>query len=148
IIDRVARVRACLRDELDSLLASDPRSAATLRAMLLGDRSFVDRDESIAFQKTGVFHILVVAGLHVGALAALIFWTSRRLRFTPTLTIFFVLTVLAAYVAVVEVRAPVLRATLMASAVVLGGFLYRRLDLLNSAALAALGILIVDPLAI
>ena len=104
--------------------------------MLLGDRTFVDRDESIAFQKTGAFHILVVAGLHVAALGVLIFWISRKLRFTPTLTIVLVVTVLAAYIAVVEVRAPVLRATLMACAVVLGGAFYRRLDLVNSAALA------------
>ena len=127
---------------------ADPQSAATLRAMLLGDRTFVDRDESIAFQKTGVFHILVVAGLHVAALAALIFWTTRKLRLTPTLTIFIVVATLTAYVAVVEVRAPVLRATLMACAFVLGGAFYRRLDLLNSAALAALTILIASPLAI
>ncbi|MBV9888432.1 MAG: ComEC/Rec2 family competence protein, partial [Acidobacteria bacterium] len=80
IADRTARLRARLRDELDDLLAGNPQSAATVRAMLLGDRTFIDRDESIAFQKTGVFHILVVAGLHVGALAALIFWTSRKLR--------------------------------------------------------------------
>ncbi len=116
--------------------------------MLLGDRTFVDRDESIAFQKTGVFHILVVAGLHVAALAALIFWTTRKLRLTPTVTIVIVVAALTAYIAVVEVRAPVLRATLMACAVVLGGFFYRRLDLINSAALAALAILIASPLAI
>jgi competence protein ComEC len=148
ITSRLARVRARLRDEIDILLPADPHSAATLRAMLLGDRSFVDRDESSAFQKTGVFHILVVAGLHVGALAALLFWATRKLRYTPMMTIIFVVALLAAYVAVVEVRAPVLRATLMACAVVLGGFFYRYLDLLNSAALAALAILIARPIAI
>jgi competence protein ComEC len=148
ISGRIARVRAQLRNEIDSCFTGNPQSAATLRAMLLGDRTFVDRDESIAFQKTGVFHILVVAGLHVAALAVLIFWIARKLRFTPTVTIVFVIGVLAAYVAIVEVRAPVLRATLMACAVVLGGFFYRRLDLLNSAALACLAILIARPLAI
>ena len=148
ISTRIDRLRARLRDEIDTLFAGNPQSAATLRAMLLGDRTFVDRDESTAFQKTGVFHILVVAGLHVGALAALIFWMSRKLRFTPTLTILFVVAILAAYVAIVEVRAPILRATLMASAVVFGGAFYRRLDLLNSAALAALAILVARPLAI
>lgn len=148
VTSRIARIRARLRDEIDTLFAAEPQSAATLRAMLLGDRTFVDRSESMAFQKTGVFHILVVAGLHVGALAALIFWTARKLRFSPTVTIIFVVAALAAYIAVVEVRAPVLRATLMACAVVLGGYFYRRLDLLNSAALAAVAILIARPLAI
>jgi competence protein ComEC len=148
VANRISRVRARLHDEIDTLLVGQPQSAATLRAMLLGDRSFVDRDESTAFQKTGVFHILVVAGLHVGALAALFFWASRKLRFSPTLAIIFVSCLLFAYVAVVEVRAPVLRATLMAVAVVLGGFFYRHLDLLNSAALAALALLIAQPLAV
>ncbi len=41
--------------------------------MLLGDRAFIDRAESLDFQKTGVFHVLVVAGLHVGALAFFLF---------------------------------------------------------------------------
>jgi competence protein ComEC len=144
----IARLRAQLRDEIDTLFDGNPQSAATLRAMLLGDRTFIERDESTAFQKTGVFHILVVAGLHVGALAALMFWATRKLRFSPTVTILFVVAILAAYVAIVEVRAPVLRAALMASAVVFGGAFYRRLDLLNSAALAALAILVARPLAI
>src|SRR5262249_38710543 len=66
----LARARRKLRDELDDLFASDPQASAVLRAMLLGDRTFVDRNEAADFQKTGVFHVLVVAGLHVGALAA------------------------------------------------------------------------------
>ena len=60
-----ARARHALRDELDALFAQTPQAAGILRAILLGDRSFVDRDEATDFQKTGVFHVLVVAGLHV-----------------------------------------------------------------------------------
>jgi competence protein ComEC len=142
---RLARVRRRLRDEVDELFASTSQVAGVLRAMLLGDRSFVDRDESTDFQKTGVFHVLVVAGLHVGALAFALYWVCRKLRFTPMWRAAFTLTVLFAYVAVVEQRAPVLRATLMATMVVLGGFFFRRLDLLNSAALAALVLLVAKP---
>jgi competence protein ComEC len=86
--------------------------------MLLGDRSFVDRDEATDFQKTGVFHVLVVAGLHVGALAVFLFWAGRKLRLSPLWTVIFALTLLAAYVAVVEQRPPVLRAAVMTAAVV------------------------------
>jgi competence protein ComEC len=119
-----------------------------LRAMLLGDRSFVDRDEAVDFQKTGVFHVLVVAGLHVGALAFFLYWIGRKLRLSPSATMVFTLTLLLAYVAVIEQRPPVLRAALMAAIVVLGGFFYRRLDVLNSAALAALILLVAQPLAL
>jgi competence protein ComEC len=144
----LARVRRRLRDEIDKLFQAQPQIAGVLRAMLLGDRNFVDRDEATDFQKTGVFHVLVVAGLHVGAFAALLFWVGRKLQLAQVWTTLFTLALLAAYVAVVEQRPPVLRAALMAAAVVVGAIFYRRLDLLNSAAVAALVLLIARPLTI
>src|SRR5713226_5056007 len=141
----IAGARLRLREEVDTLFAATPQVAGVLRAMLLGDRSFVDRDEAVAFQKTGVFHVLVVAGLHVGALATFLFWAGRKLRVRREWAATISLAVLLAYVAVVEQRTPVLRAALMTAIVVLGGFLYRRLDLLNSAGLAALILLVANP---
>ena len=144
----LAQARRRLRDEIDELFAGAPQVAGVLRAMLLGDRSFVDREEATDFQKTGVFHVLVVAGLHVGALAFALYWVGRKLRLSRAGTMLFTLTMLGAYVAVVEQRAPVLRAALMAAMVVLGGFFFRRLELLNSAALAAVILLVAKPLAL
>ena len=144
----IARVRRRLREEIDDLFAGTPQAAGVLRAMLLGDRSFIEREEAVDFQKTGVFHVLIVAGLHVGALAFALYWVGRRLRLSRMWTMVFTLTSLAAYVAVVEQRAPVLRAGMMAAIVVLGGFFFRRLELLNSAAVAALTLLVAKPLAL
>jgi competence protein ComEC len=144
----LARARRRLRDEVDELFASSPQAAGVLRAMLLGDRSFVDRAEAADFQKTGVFHVLVVAGLHVGALAFALYWVGRKLRLSRVWTMLFTLTMLSAYVAVVEQRTPVLRAAMMAAIVVLGGYFFRRLELLNSAAVAALILLAARPLAL
>src|SRR5712664_2216846 len=144
----LARARRRLRDEIDELFADTPQAAGVLRAMLLGDRSFLDQTEAADFQKTGVFHVLVVAGLHVGALAFALYWVGRKLRLSRVWTMLFTLTMLSAYVAVVEQRAPVLRAAMMAAIVVLGEFFYRRLELLNSAAVAALILLAAKPLAL
>jgi len=144
----LARVRRRLRDEIDELFSSTPQVADMLRAMLLGDRSFVDQAEAADFQKTGVFHVLVVAGLHVGALAFALYWVGRKVRLSRVWTMLFTLTVLSAYVGVVEQRAPVLWAAMMAAIVVLGGFFFRRLELLNSAAVAALILLAANPLAL
>lgn len=145
---RLARTRGLLREEIDNLCAASPQVAGVLRAMLLGDRSFVDRAESADFQKTGAFHVLVVAGLHVGAIAGVLFWAGKKLRLTRPLTMLFTLALLFSYVAVVEERPPVLRAVVMTAIVVLGGFFFRRLELLNSAAIAALILLIAKPLAL
>ena len=144
----LARVRRRLRGEIDTLFDERPEVAAVLRAMLLGDRSFVERDESVDFQKTGVFHVLVVAGLHVGALAFFLYWIGRKVRLSRSARMVFTLTILFAYVEVIEQRPPVLRAALMAAILVLGGFFYRRLDVLNSAAIAALVLLVAHPLAL
>jgi competence protein ComEC len=144
----VARVRRVLREEIDDLFQKTPQVAGVLRAMLLGDRSFVDRQEAADFQKTGVFHVLVVAGLHVGALAAFLFWAGRKLRLSMIWSMAFTLTLLFAYVAVIEQRPPVMRAAVMTALVVIGSLFFRRLDLLNSAALAALILLVSKPLVI
>jgi competence protein ComEC len=69
----ISRGRRRLREKVDELWSKDQRVAGILRAMLLGDRSFVDRNESRDFQKTGAFHVLVLAGLHVGAIAVVLF---------------------------------------------------------------------------
>ena len=120
----LARIRRRLRDEIDELFAKAPQVAGVLRAMLLGDRSFVDRTESTDFQKTGVFHVLVVAGLHVGALAVSCFGWDASCGSRRSGQLSLTLTLLFAYVAVVEQRPPVMRAALMTAIVVIGGFFF------------------------
>jgi len=73
---------------------------------------------------------------------------GRVLRLTPFWTAFATLILLFAYVAVVEQRPPVIRAALMTAIVVIGRLFFRRLDLLNSAGMAALILQVAKPLAI
>ena len=51
----LARGRRQLRDEIDVLFAAAPQVAGVLRAMLLGDRNFVDRAEALDFQRRAFF---------------------------------------------------------------------------------------------
>jgi competence protein ComEC len=143
--DRLARARGRLLRTLDDLFASRPDDAALARAMLLGDRSFVDHDRVVDFQKTGVYHVLVLAGLHIGALAAFFLWVGRRLRLGLLHRIFLTLLALVAYAAIVEDRPPIVRAVIMAAVYLGARLLYRRMDLLNVAAISALVILLVRP---
>ncbi len=142
---RLARARGTLLARLDSLFPDQPAEAAVLRAMLLGDRSFVDSELVTAFQKTAAYHVLVVAGLHVGALVVFLFWICRTLRSPPGVTMIVTLAVLAAYVGVVQDRPPILRAALMAALYLCARPLFRRVDLLNTIALAALVLLLWKP---
>jgi ComEC/Rec2-related protein len=108
----------------------------------LGDRTFLERAQSVDYQKTGVIHVLVVAGLHVGALAFFLSWLLRWSRLPRGLATLLLLGALFGYIALVEQRTPVLRAGLMIAIVVVGGSFYWRLEPRNSAALAALILLI------
>jgi competence protein ComEC len=142
---RLARVRGDLLNRVDTLFAANPDRAAVLRAMLLDDKNFVDSETVAAFQKTSAYHILVVAGLHVGALVAFIFWVCRKLRLRMEATSLITLAALLAYVGIVQDRPPILRAALIATFYLLARPLFRRIDLLNTVALAALALLIWKP---
>src|SRR5467141_845980 len=145
LFESLARARGRLLRSIDGLFVSRPEEAALARAMLLDDRSFVEHDRVVEFQQTGVYHVLVLAGLHVGALTAFIIWAGRRLHLSLISRTLLTLFVLAAYVGIVEDRPPILRAALMAMLYLFATLLYRRMDLLNVAALAALGILAARP---
>src|SRR5712671_3856027 len=143
--ESLARARGRLLRSVNGLFVSRLEEEALARAMLLGDRSFVEHDRVVEFQQTGVYHVLVLAGLHVGALTAFFIWAGRRLRLALIPRTLLTLIVLAAYVGIVEDRPPILRAALMAALYLSARLLYRRMDLLNVAALSGLGILAVRP---
>jgi competence protein ComEC len=145
LLQRLARMRGNLLARLDVLFAGQSDREAVLRAMLLGDRSFVDSETVTAFQKTAVYHVLVVAGLHVGALAVFFFWLGRKLRFSVGAASLMTLLSLAAYVGMVQDRPPILRAALMVALYLCARPFFRRVELLNTIALAALVILFWKP---
>jgi competence protein ComEC len=141
----LSRARGTLLNEIDATFPASPDVAAILRAMLLGDRMFVDSNVSLDFQKTGAFHVLVLAGLHVGVLCAFILWLGRKFRSPLWLTTIATLTALVLYLGVVQDRPPILRATLMAAFFLCAQPLYRRVALLNTVAIAAILLLAVHP---
>jgi competence protein ComEC len=145
LAERIARARGDLLSRLDALFASAPARAAVLRAMLLGDRSFVESTVVTAFQKTSVYHVLVVAGLNVGALAVFFFWLGEKLRLPVAARSLLTILALGAYLGMVQDRPPILRAALMVALYLCARPLFRRVDTANVVALAALVILIWRP---
>src|SRR4029077_1324888 len=113
--DRLARTRGRLLRSINDIFVSHPDEGALERAVLLGGRRVVEHDRVVEFQQTGVYHVLVLAGLHVGALTVFFIWAGRRLRLALIPRTLLTLFVLAAYVGIVEDRPPILRAALMAT---------------------------------
>jgi len=140
--------RRRLIDAIDALYppwSRDMRYGAVLKAVLLGERASLDSDTIESFRASGLYHLLVVAGLHLGLLALIANFLLRRLPLGATARSIALLTFLGGYAALVEQRSATLRATLMILAYLVGRLLYRERVLLNAIGLAALVLLLARP---
>lgn len=144
----LAHIRLRLTKAIDAMFlpwSVQVRYGAVLKAVLLGDRSALDSETIESFRQTGLYHLLVIAGLHVGLLAWLFASLLRNLRIRFPWNSLLTLLFLAAYSLLVEQRAPTLRATLMMGLYLIGRLLYREHSILNAVGFAALIILVVRP---
>lgn len=144
----VEHIRARLRDGIDRLYppwSREGRDGAVLKAVLLGDRSSLDSATIESFRKSGLYHLLVVAGLHVGLVALLATGLFRLLGFARRTRTLLLLVFLLGYALLVEQRAPTLRATVMIVAFLVAGLLDREHRALNAVGIAALALLVSRP---
>jgi len=142
------RARGSLIRSIDRLYPpweAQGRAGAVLKAVLLGDRSALNSDTMEGFRRTGLYHLLVIAGLHVGLLAMLAGYLLRLFPFRESTRTVLVLIFLLGYAALVEQRAPTLRATLMISVYLVGRLLFREHSALNAIGFAALVLLLHRP---
>jgi competence protein ComEC len=124
------------------------RQAPLADAMLIGERSYLERPVRTDFQRAGIYHILVVSGLHVGILALVVFWILRRVGAGEISASLATLAVAAGYAFLANAGTPVIRATLMLAAGLGARLLYRERALLNALGIAALVVLLADPRAL
>ena len=122
-----------------------PREAALIDAMVIGEEAFIDHDTRIDFQRSGTYHILVVSGMNVSILAFVVFWILRRMRITELPATLLTILFCFAYAFLTEVGAPVWRATLMCTIYLGTRLLYRDRAMVNALGAATLGLLIFDP---
>ncbi len=75
--DPLSRLRGRAARTFDTWL--EPRDAGLARALLLGDRTALDRRDRTVFRSAGQAHLLAVSGIHVGLLLAGVTWIVARL---------------------------------------------------------------------
>jgi competence protein ComEC len=148
-----ARLRQNLQTEIKRTLEGDRAGLAII--LLTGDKTALSPETTQAMRAVGLAHLLAIAGLHVGLVAAIVFFLSRALMAcSMTLTLRYPIKKWAAGLALLaitfytlQVGAPVptRRALLMAGIVLLGVMIDRVSFSLRTVALAALIILLVWP---
>lgn len=119
--------------------------SSVLKSMITGNKSALDRDTKENFIDTGLIHILVISGLHIGFCVVIFMFTFKlfclKLKYIYLLTI----PTLFFYTLVTGSNAPAVRAAIMASCLLITLILDRESLVYNALALSALIILILNP---
>lgn len=153
----VDRWRQRLRDRIGEVLGGTG-GEGLVRALVLGDRSGLAPEQWEVLTRTGTNHLIAISGLHVGIVAGFLFflfrwaWSlSARLSLVvaaPRAAAIAALMGALAYSALAGFAVSTQRALIMLS-VVLGAVLFSRtIRPASGIALALVGVLIADPLAV
>lgn len=123
-----------------------PQVNVLLRGMVLGDHARLNPAMRRDFQVDGIYHVLVVAGLHLGILALFLVWFLRRCGCPALAADSACLALLAIYVWTIAGRTPTLRVLLMLAVYFAARYWYRERRPMNAVGLAGLVLLLWRPL--
>jgi competence protein ComEC len=137
-------VRRRARDGIFAAVPAGPEQAL-VRAMVLGDRAGLDDETAEAFRMAGTYHVLALSGAQVALLAALLHAAARRARLGPGPAAAATAGVLVFYAQLVGGDVPIVRATVMALALLAGRALSLGSEGANMLGLAAAGLLVQRP---
>jgi competence protein ComEC len=138
----VAHVRSRMASVIDETIGGVEGSF--LKGILLGDRSDIPTEIKTSFINSGVVHVLAVSGLHVGMVALIFFGVFTFLRLRKSWTTLLTIVALLFYMLLTGSAPSVVRATIMASIILLAPVLQRKSDVFNSLAFSALVIFFFD----
>jgi len=140
----ISRTKNWIETRLASF--SQEQRLALLKGLLIGERDEISKEVSEAFARTGLVHILAVSGSNVGFIALIIVTALHLLRLSRRWQPPFLLAGIFFYMLLTGAQPPVVRATIMATVIILGEWFERDADIYNSLGVAALVILLWQPL--
>jgi len=139
-----ARLRQHARAAFARFVLPGPEEGL-VRAMTLGDRTGIDDATADAFRVAGTYHVLALSGAQVALVAALLVGGLRALAAGPATQALLAIATVSFYALFVGGDVTIVRATLMAGAVLLGRALELEADTPNLLGLAALLLLAYRP---
>jgi competence protein ComEC len=148
-----AEAAACLRwrvrRTVDRLVgAHDARSAAIVRAILLGDRAGLDDETEERLRDAGTYHVIAISGGNIAVLASAMLLGAGIAGLRPGIAHPAAAAMLAGYAFLVGGGASVVRATLMADLYLLARAVDHRAKPLNAVGASAGLTCAIDPLAV
>lgn len=116
-------------------------TSGVMIASLLGNRHFLDKESADLFRDGGVFHVLVISGLHITFMGGLVLMAVSRITADRRVQFAIASVCLWTYALAVGAEAPVLRAVVMFTVMLAGRLLWREVSGLNSLGFCALVLL-------
>ena len=141
-----ARMRAVVRRAVDATAGVyDAQSAAIVTAILIGDRAGLDPEMTDRLQRAGTYHVIAISGGNIAILTALLLLALRAAGLAGRIPAVVVGLALLAYAQVVAPEPSVARALVVAMVLLAAQAADHRADPLNTLALAAGVLTVVDP---
>lgn len=136
--------REIINSKIDNMLPI--REGGILKAMITGEKNYIDDYYTDIFEKAGISHILAVSGLHMSVVSGFIYFIfykimKLRKRTASIITIPFIIL----FTVFCGCTPSVVRACIMTIIILFGNVIREESDLLNSVGIAALIILLVSP---
>ncbi len=144
--DKSEEIKNKFIDAINNIQISD-NSKMLIRAMLLGDTSLISKDTRNSYSSSGLSHILAVSGLHIGIIAFILYLLLYPLKWIKLSYVRPLVTLLTlwGYTYIIGFPPSAVRATIMASFVLLGEIINRKGTTINSLFAAALFMLVYNP---
>jgi len=137
------KVKNNIENKIDNFFNSSVSSV--LKSMITGNKSSLDKDIKEDFINTGLIHILVISGLHIGFCAAIFMFCFKLLGLKLNYVYLLTIHALFFYVLLTGANPPAIRAAIMFSCLLIALMLNREPLIYNALALSALIILIFNP---
>lgn len=140
----IFKIRLSISNKIQSVF--NESNSDLIHALILGEGSFLSDNIKNKFKDTGVYHLLVVSGLHVSVIAYLIFVVSGRTKFHFRLISVMIL--LFFFMFITGLKIPIIRAVIMF--MVFGiSFIFERIpNKYNNLSIAAIFTILIFPFSI
>ncbi len=117
-----------------------------LLALVLGYRADIGTNVYMAFRKTGLLHFICLSGMNFGVVFLIIWWLCRRIGLLKPARAAVCTIASILFLLVIPYQAPAMRAAVMCFAFCASFFFNRHPNALNSLSLAALVLLLANPM--
>ena len=138
------RFRTYLSALLDACF--EEKDASIMKAVLLGEKGGLDEETKQLYQLSGIIHILSISGLHISIIGMGLYKILHKIRCPKIINVILSIAFMYCYGVMTGMSISAYRAVMMFGIHIAAGLFGRTYDMLTAMAIAAISILLRQPL--